>query len=340
MMKRHLFVLALMMSAAVVPARADEVSNRVDMLQQQLQQLTGQVEELTFTVKQLKAQIANSQKQQMGAADQPPASAVQKKKLAMASEPLTPAQLPKIQGTASGVETIGDGSGQQAAQGEAAPGEASQAAAASPDIAQNDSLYGNNDTQGAPAPKILGTMDTKAAKVGDGGFQGKLIVPPDSNDGTMVADAALAQPVAPAVGDRASAVVESVSVQAETPDDLFLRSEKSLLQLQYGAAESGFKEFLSRFPTHNLAGSAQYKLGEAYYAQQQYQEAAKTYLVGYKQFPKSRRAPDSMLKLGLTMNKMGQNQQACAVLGSVGDEFPNAVEAKKRAQAEYKRAGC
>jgi TolA-binding protein len=46
------------------------------------------------------------------------------------------------------------------------------------------------------------------------------------------------------------------------------------------------------------------------------------------------------LKLGLAMNRMGQSQQGCAVLGSVGDEFPNAVEVKKRAQSEYKRAGC
>jgi tol-pal system protein YbgF len=341
MMKRQLFVLALMMSAAFTPARADDVANRVDMLQQQLQQLTGQVEELTYTVKQLQAQIASSQKQQTGAADQP-VIAAPKKKMAMA--PVTSA-VPKIQGTAKGVEAVGDtatqqDAPQQDAQGEPAPGEAAQANVTPTEPAQGDTLYGSNDAQGAPEPKILGSMDNKAAKAGDGGFQGKLIVPPDGNDGAVVADAASATPVAPAVGENSAAVVESVSVQAETPDDLFLRSEKSLLQLQYGDAESGFKEFLSKYPTHNLAGSAQYKLGETYYAQQQYEEAAKNYLTGYKQFPKSRRAPDSMLKLGLAMNKMSQNQQGCAVLSSVGDEFPNAVEVKKRAQAEFKRAGC
>ena len=311
MMKRRLFVFALLMSAAFTPARADDVSGRVDQLQQQLQQLVGQVEELTYSVKQLQAQLATTPKQ-TGAVEQPQVLPI-KKKLALA-----PAVIPKIKGTSTGVEAIAEAPVQQDAGQlvEAAPGE---------------TIYGTNDAQsaeGAPQPQVLGGVK-RSAKAGDGKFQGKLIVPPDSTDQAFVTD-----------GGAAAATVENVSVQPETPDDLFLRSEKALLQLQYSDATSGFQEFIAKYPDHNLAGSAQFKLGETYYAQQQYDAAAKSYLTGYKKFPKSRRAPDSMLKLGLAMNKMGQNQQGCAVLGSVGDEFPNAVEVKKRAQSEYKRAGC
>ena len=313
MMKRQVFVFALMMSAAFTPARADDVANRVDLLQQQLQQLTGQVEELTYTVKQLQAQLLAAPKQ-TGSAEQPQVLPV-KKKIALAPA-LAPAA--KINGTSNGVEVIAEAPAQPGAdqQVEAAPGE---------------TLYGSNDAQvaeGAPSAQILGGLNNRAAKPGDGKFQGKLIVPPESADQAVITD------------NAAAATVENVSVQPETPDDLFLNSEKALLQLQYSDAETGFQEFLSKYPDHNLAGSAQFKLGETFYAQQQYEQAAKSYLTGYKQFPKSRRAPDSMLKLGLAMNKMGQNPQGCAVLGSVGDEFPNAVEVKKRAQAEYKRAGC
>ena len=113
-----------------------------------------------------------------------------------------------------------------------------------------------------------------------------------------------------------------------------------MLQLQYDQAENGFKDFLNKYPNHNLAGSAQYKLGETFYAQQNYREAAQNYLTGYKQYPKSRRAADSLMKLGLSLNKLGQKEQGCAALGSVGTEFPNSVEAKKRAQTEFKRAAC
>ena len=69
-------------------------------------------------------------------------------------------------------------------------------------------------------------------------------------------------------------------------------------------------------------------------------QAAQNFLDAYKKYPKSRRAPDSLLKLGMSLSKMGQKDQACAAFNSVGTEFPRAVETKKRATAEYKRAGC
>ena len=46
------------------------------------------------------------------------------------------------------------------------------------------------------------------------------------------------------------------------------------------------------------------------------------------------------LKLGLSMAQLGQKDQACTFIASVGNEFPNAVETKKRAQSELKRTGC
>ena len=304
-MKLRLFAVALMMSVACLPARADDVSNRMDMLEQQLRQLVGQVEELNYTVKQLQTQLA-SQPKQMGAAEPAPAAPVApaltlKKKLVM-QQPL-PTQ-PQTPGAVSdgGVETIDETPLQ--------PGVAQVAGA-------------------APPPQILGAQSNKAAKTGDGGFQGQVLVAPGGVEQIGGADAG-----------NTDTGVQPVSMQPETPDDLFLRSEKSLLQLQYVEAESGFKDFLSKYPDHNLAGSAQFKLGETYFAQQRYREAAQNYLAGYKQFPKSRRAPDSLMKLGLALNKMGENQQGCAALNSVGDEYPNAVEVKKRAQAEAKRAGC
>jgi tol-pal system protein YbgF len=314
MIKRNIFIVALLMSASFSPVQADDVSNRMDQLQQQLQQLVGQVEELNNTVKHLQSEIA-SVPRQSGAVEQPQVLPL-KKKIALAPV-VAPVQ--KTTGSATGVETIEQTQLPQ----EAAPGEA----------ALGETIYGTDGDPAAgaaPTAQILGSMDNKAGKIGDGGFQGKLIVPPDSAEQVAVAEGT----------SVAEATVENASVQPETPDDLFLRSEQSLLHLQYPEAENGFKDFLTKYPDHNLAGNAQFKLGETFYAQQQYEEAAKSYLTGYKSFPKSRRAPDSMLKLGLAMNRMGQSQQGCAVLGSVGDEFPNAVEVRKRAQAEYKRAGC
>jgi tol-pal system protein YbgF len=291
MLKRNLFIVALLMSVSSVPAFADDVSNRVDSLELQIHQLVGQIEELNNTVKQLQNQIAAAPRKMTAADPVAPQTLPIKKKLVLDA----PVQ------TVSGVETI-----------EETP------------LQQDAALPVTQPADGtAPAPKLLGEMTTGAAQAQDGGFQGQVLVAPGDD-----------QAAAPADG------VEPVSLQPETPDDLFLRSEKSLLQLQYSDAEAGFKEFLTKYPDHNLAGSAQFKLGETFYAQQNYTDAAQNYLTGYKQYPKSRRAADSLMKLGLSLNKLGQKDQGCAALGSVGTEFPNAVEAKKRAQSEYKRASC
>ena len=157
-------------------------------------------------------------------------------------------------------------------------------------------------------------------------------------------DAAVASAV-PAIGADDAATgdsIEQVSLtpQAETPEAVYERWYEALLRRQFPEAETGFKDFLAKYPEHSLAGSAQFQLGETFYAQADYEGAARNFLQGYKNYPKSRRAPDSLLKLGMSLKKMGQKEQACAALGSVGAEFPRAVEVKKRATAEFKRNGC
>jgi tol-pal system protein YbgF len=298
MLKRSLFVFALMMSAATMPAHADDISNRVDALEEQIRQLTGQIEQLSFQLKQLQIQppqklgalVAPAPQQQAAAV---PALAPPKKKVVLQSS------------DSQGVEAIEE----------------------SPVLPTMKTAKVDSAIDGAaPGPTTLGEMANSAVQGNDNGFQGQVIVPPAGDENAALAtDQALAQPA---------------SLEPETPDDLFLRSEKALLQLQYSDAETGFKEFIAKYPDHNLAGSAEFKLGETFYAQQNYTEAAKSYMTSYKQYPKGRRAPDSLLKLGLSLSRLGEKDQACATISSVNTEFPNAVEIKKRAQAEFKRAGC
>ncbi|MGQ0486658.1 MAG: tol-pal system protein YbgF [Hyphomicrobiales bacterium] len=178
----------------------------------------------------------------------------------------------------------------------------------------------------APGPKILGTLSSGAAATDDGGFQGQVLTPSDGQDqGGFASD---------------PDAIETVALAPESPEVLYERSNESLLRRQFGDAESGFRSFIQKYPEHSLAGSAQYWLGETYFAQNDFRQAAQTFLKGYQQYPKSRRAADSLLKLGISLSRLGQKQQACAAYSAVSGEYPKAVEAKKRAQAEAKRAGC
>ena len=69
----------------------------------------------------------------------------------------------------------------------------------------------------------------------------------------------------------------------------------------YETAEAALKEFIDKNKDHDLAGSAQYWYGETFRIRQLYSDAATAYLDGYQNYPKSKKAPDNLLKLGITM---------------------------------------
>lgn len=114
-----------------------------------------------------------------------------------------------------------------------------------------------------------------------------------------------------------------------------------ILQRDYDAAEGAFADFLSRYEDNELAGNAQYWLGESYYARGRYRDAAAAFLKGYEGYKSSQKAPDSLLKLGMSLKELGQTKAACASFGELSTKFPNASRAlRERAQAERRRAGC
>lgn len=125
------------------------------------------------------------------------------------------------------------------------------------------------------------------------------------------------------------------------PEDAYEAAINQLKRGQFDIAEAEFANFLQRYPTHNLAGNAQYWLGETFYVRGAYRQAAEAFLTGYTTYVASSKAPDSLLKLGMTLAALGQQTQACATLGELTRRFPSASQAvSQRAQLERTRAGC
>ena len=109
----------------------------------------------------------------------------------------------------------------------------------------------------------------------------------------------------------------------------------------YGAAEVAFKTFLQNHPRNALSGNAQYWLGESFYVRGQYKNAAGAFLKGYTVYSKSVKAPDSLLKLAMSLKRLGQKQAACETFAELGVRFPRApAHIKQRARTERRRSGC
>lgn len=120
--------------------------------------------------------------------------------------------------------------------------------------------------------------------------------------------------------------------------------ESALKDLKVGKnkdAENKFLEFLGAYPTDQLAGNAQYWLGEVYYKQQDFKKAAVAFKEGYSKFPNGAKGPDCLLKLGLTMKALNKKEDACTAFVNLPVVFDKVSDdISSRAKKEAEALGC
>jgi tol-pal system protein YbgF len=128
---------------------------------------------------------------------------------------------------------------------------------------------------------------------------------------------------------------------AGTTAERYNHAYSMLLNVRLVEAEAAFQEFIAQHPDDALAGNAQYWLGETYYTQNKLTEAAQTFLAGLQRYPNSGKAPDTMLKLGITLGKMGQKEEACATFSEMAKLFTSLrPQVRKRMQREISAGDC
>jgi len=148
-------------------------------------------------------------------------------------------------------------------------------------------------------------------------------------------------PIGSILSNDQGASTQVASASAVPPRAAYDKAYGYLLEQDYGAAEVAFGEFVNRHPKDKLAGNAQYWLGESHYVRGNYRAAANAFLKGYKTYRKSSKAPDSLLKLAMSLSRLGQKPSACSTFKELAARFPNApAHVTRRSEAERQRAGC
>lgn len=110
---------------------------------------------------------------------------------------------------------------------------------------------------------------------------------------------------------------------------------------QYEKAEVTFLEFMKKNPDSELVGNANYWLGETYYVRGRYEQAAGIFADGLSKYKSNPKAPDNMLKLGLTLKRLKQNEASCTAFKNLAKEFPKASQnLKDRAKEEAEKLAC
>ncbi len=174
---------------------------------------------------------------------------------------------------------------------------------------------------GAGAPRVFGTLTESQLRAA-----GVETTPVDGQ--TANADPATQAP-SPAV------------LPAGSPRDQYDFAYKFLLQRDFESAETALSAFVAANPEDSLAGNAQYWLGETFYVRGDYPTAARAFAEGFQRYPDSAKAPDNLLKLGMSLAQLEQSADACITLKKLRIEYPDApTSIVQRADREIGRLQC
>jgi len=167
---------------------------------------------------------------------------------------------------------------------------------------------------------------------------GTAVLPPVGRGGTT--------PPAGGSGAVAPSSLATVPATPGLPDDASPREQydfafELLKKRDYSGAGVALEAFLDKNPDHALAGNAIYWLGETHYVQKEYKAAAKVFLDGYQKYPTGSKAPDNLLKLGMSLAAYGDTDSACKTFKKLLATFPKApVRVTKAARGEQKKLNC
>jgi tol-pal system protein YbgF len=92
---------------------------------------------------------------------------------------------------------------------------------------------------------------------------------------------------------------------------------------RYPEAIAAWQRFLEAHPNGDLAGDAQYWLGEACYLSRDYNAAKEAFIALGLNHPQSARLPDALLKLGYIYGEQGDVARARDVLQKLVQVYPN-----------------
>ncbi|MGQ7794170.1 tol-pal system protein YbgF [Faunimonas sp. B44] len=305
------FAVPLLLLCSATPTWAQsaqeigEMRLYIQQLEDRVRQLTGDVERLTYELNQARA---GTPQMQPGAGQLPQG--------AWQSGGYPP---PQSQQAHPGSDTLAGGPG-------VPPGEPRDFSTMS--IPQDDPrIAADGDGLDGSAPLDLSALAGGAA------------IPPPPGAGDPMLGAPIqpqAQPF-PAAPD----VPITASLGGGTAREEYDVAYGYVLTGEYDMAEARLNAWLEAFPNEAQAADARFWLGESQFQQGKYREAANAFLNVYKTTPQSRKAPDSLMKLGMSLGQLGEKDAACATLSEFGRRYPDAsATLKSRVDDGLRQNGC
>lgn len=283
----------------------DAVRNQ--QLQEEIRQLNGRIEEMSYQLLQMQEQLRKTQEDNEFRFQE-----LEKKKRS----------------------DLGDTGGQPAVASNRPSSSSQPPSSGGDDISRiietpsDSGAGGGQQDNSAPAPTTLGSMEF------------------DQNGNPIGAsrnDNARNSSALPGVdtGSPRSAKDPQQTASLASESDAYKIAYDYVMTGDYQLAETEFSTYIASYPKSSRLPDANFWLGEAQYSQAKYNEAAKTFLNAHQTYGKSPKAPEMLLKLGMSLAALDNNETACATLKEVPRRYPSAAKAVlSKVSSEQKRLGC
>ena len=142
-------------------------------------------------------------------------------------------------------------------------------------------------------------------------------------------------PAPAATGPGGPAAAGVTAPQAPPLKETFQAGVRDYNAAKYEVASGEFQDVIHYYPMDDLAGAAQFYLGEIAYHQKNYADAIKAYNTVLEGFPGSTKAPAAQLRKGLSLLQLNRKTEAITELKLLIKRHPQTPEA---AQAKSKLA--
>ena len=138
-------------------------------------------------------------------------------------------------------------------------------------------------------------------------------------------------PVVPLPEERSAKTAAPLG--SDTADDATLRERyrvalRAVQERHYDEAKSALSALLDAHPEHPVAEGASYWLGEVHYAERRYGEALRQFESLLALYPKGTKRADAMLKAGLCLRRLGDDERAKRYFQQVRQEHPTSEAAR------------
>ena len=126
---------------------------------------------------------------------------------------------------------------------------------------------------------------------------------------------------------------------APPPDVLYNNALRDYNSGNYDLSSQEFAEYLQYYQNTDLAGNAQFYLGDIAYHQGNYAAAVKAYDAVIEQYPDGNKAAAAQLKKGYALLELGQRQAGVRELNALITRYPRSIEAQQ-AKDRLKKLGA